>query len=317
MKFLAGIQNMRTVLQINPKAFPIWRQWVPDQGTFLTDSGSGATRYIDTFRDSMEEVIAQIAQDQPGLPKPWFGVESLNEIYACFDSSVQTLSIPFDRAFIRALAQYPEVSPIVYVAAVGNIDPSEYHTLLDLARECEAAKGAFGYHPYWFANATDTGLIEPHWRWLAGRWQYLDQFLTENCIKVRWALGEMGAVGGYFVRDTVEMAFISPLGARLRTAPRATVNMGATDDKPERVFVSGNSGYVLMPCDGYKSPQCMGGDWPRYEADLLEFNRRLQVWNESHEYRAYGGTIFTTGGGSKWKHFEIDASRIERLKEIL
>ena len=317
MKFLAGIENILTVLQLNNHSFPIWRQWVPDQGTFLQDQTNGASRYIDTFRDSMEALLERIAQQVPGLPKPWFGVESLNEIYACFDQSVVTLSIPFDRQFIRAMSGYPEVSPIVYVAAVGNIDPSEYHHLLDLAEECEAARGSFGYHPYWPANPNASLLREPDWQWLAGRWQPLDLFLTQRGIRVRWALGEMGAVGGYYVPDTTTMARISPLGDREPVVPRAPLNIWATDYKPTRAFVSGNSGYVLLPTDGWKSSKCYGGNWARYESDLLEFNRRVMAWNETHEHRCYGGTIFTTGGGDQWRYFEIGETEIDRLKAIL
>ncbi len=291
---------------------------MPDQGTFLEDKVTGAKRYVDTFRDSMERVLERIATEMPGLPKPWFGVESLNEIYACFDPSVLTLSIPFDRAFVQAMLQYtPEIAPCVYVAAVGNIDPSEYGHLLALARETETAGGAFSYHPYWFANQNESGLREPHWEWLAGRWQGLDDYLTQRGIKVRWALGEMGAVGGHYVSDTREMGRISPLGDREPLAPRSTINRGATDYKPERVFVTGNSGYVLLPGDGWRSSKCYGGNWARYEADLLEFNDRVQMWNETHDMRAYGGTIFTTGGGDKWKWFEIGEQQIARLIAVL
>jgi hypothetical protein len=265
----------------------------------------------------MEALLERIARELPGLPKPWFGVESLNEIYACFDPSVATLSIPFDRQFIRAMSGYPEIAPLVYVAAVGNIDPSEYHLLEELFSECEAANGAAAYHPYWFANPNESGLREPHWEWLAGRWQPLDDYMTQRGIKVHWAMGEMGAVGGYYVPDTTSMAAISPLGDVEPIVPRATVNMGASDYKPSRVFVTGNSGYVLLPGDGWRSPKCYGGNWARYEADLLEFNRREQVWNETHDNRCYGGTIFTTGGGDQWRYFEMGEGEIDRLKAIL
>ena len=45
MKFLAGIQNIVTVKQLNGDSFPVWRQWVPNQGLFLDnpDDASGAS----------------------------------------------------------------------------------------------------------------------------------------------------------------------------------------------------------------------------------------------------------------------------------
>jgi len=285
-KFLAGIQNIVTVKRINGESFPVWRQWVEHQGSYLDDLECGAKRYIDTFRDSMEEVLEQIATDMPGLPIPWFGVESLNETYACWDPSVITHSIPFDRAFIRALMGYPEVSPIVYCAAVGNIqlpeedpDGQAWQDLVEMGHECEAANGCYGYHSYWFANPDESGLAS-HWPYLAGRWTEFDKYLSQhgNAVEVNWFFGECGAVGGRYT----------------------------------------GGGYQLLPHDGWKSSQCYGGNWSRYEADLLEFNGRVQAWNATHNNRAFGGTVFTTtGGGYSWDSFEIGESEIERLKVIL
>jgi len=323
VKFLAGIQNCITVLRLNPQAFPIWRQWVPDQGTYLQDKTTGAKRFIDTFRDSMEDVLETIAREMPGIPKPWFGVESLNEIYACYDPSVITLSIPFDRQFIRAMSGYPEIAPLVYVAAVGNVEaPGEspgsqlWPDLLALGRESQAANAAWAYHPYWFANANESGLREPNWQWLAGRWQWMDDYLVQNGIKVHWAMGETGAVGGWHVADTRALARMTLFEGIEPVLPRATINMGASDYKPERVYVTGNSGYVLLPTSGWKSKDCYGGNWQRYENDLLEFNDRVMRWNETHEYRAYGGTIFTTCTFG-WDSFHIGETQISRLKNIL
>jgi len=155
MKFLAGIQNIVTVKQIGPESFPVWRQHVNHQGLYLenADHDAGANAYLDTFRDSMEEVLEEIARTMPGLERPWFGVESLNETYAHGDPKVVTQSIPFDRAWLRVLARYPEVSPVVYCAAVGNIElpldvpgSQAWKDLVTLAKEGEAQHAAWGYH---------------------------------------------------------------------------------------------------------------------------------------------------------------------------
>jgi hypothetical protein len=114
--------------------------------------------------------------------------------------------IEFDLAFIEATAEMGiPVGPVVYCAAVGNIHENDYHFLNELGRQCAAHNGLMGYHNYWWANRSVSGL-ESWWPWHAGRWQGLDEHFRANGINgVRYFGGESGAVGsqdGYHLLAT-------------------------------------------------------------------------------------------------------------------
>jgi hypothetical protein len=59
------------------------------------------------------------------------------------------------------------------------------------------------------------------------------------------------------------------------------------------VFIPGNSGYVLLPHDGWRASSCYAGNWGRYEADLVRWHELVQDWNAMHGNRARGGGVFT------------------------
>jgi len=72
------------------------------------------------------------------------------------------------------------------------------------------------------------------------------------------------------------------------------------------------------PAAGWKDPLAYGGDWPRYERDLLRFDEKVAIWNTRHENRARGGSIFTTGADFiNWLSFQIRTPEMESLINAL
>lgn len=60
--------------------------------------------------------------------------------------------------------------------------------------------------------------------------------------------------------------------------------------------------YSPKPDDGWKSSKCYNGDWPATRSFLVRLNQLLQ---ERYGERCYGCAIFTTGGGDRWRTFEM------------
>lgn len=291
---------------------PVLRQWVEEQPIGTPDKDALMRGYVDRFRSDMENVCDTLSRE--GYDEPYFGVEGYNETYACWAASLPD-AIECDRSMIRALAGYP-VAPVVFCAAVGNPQlPSEdpdgiWPYLLTLARETQAAGGLWGYHGYWFANPSESGLVE-HWPYLAGRWALFDDYLTERGVEVGWFSGETGAVGGAYVDDKAEVKSLASEAAMWPVA-----NVYASDWKPHAVFVPGASGYILLPHHGWKSRECYGGNWSRYVTDAVTFGEMTKSWNDTHGNRMWGGTLFTSGPWG-WESFQIGPEEMRLLAEAL
>jgi hypothetical protein len=80
--------------------------------------------------------------------------------------------------------------------------------------------------------------------------------------------------------------------------------------------VGSADGYNLLPGSGWKSDSCYAGNWARYQADIIEFQRRVREWNATHGNRAVGGTLFTTSGPG-WASFEVQRAEMEKLAKVL
>jgi len=187
------IEAGRTVKNISQSTTTVFRHYIVHQDPYLDraaisdyEADKAADEYILKFSDSLNDQSEYVDY-----------VESLNETYPSEDIGSQRKAVAFDRAFIRRLAVLcPNVKPVVYTAPPGNIDHDEYDILVLLARECEAAGGAFGYHNYWSVVNKRSYVNSPgHARDYQMRWAGLDAFLIAKGIRVNWVLGESGAIG--------------------------------------------------------------------------------------------------------------------------
>ena len=69
-------------------------------------------------------------------------------------------------------------------------------------------------------------------------------------------------------------------------------------------YIFGECGAFATCSSGWRSSECLKGDWPLYLAQLTEFSNRIKAWNATHGNRCLGGTLFTSGGFN-WPSWEI------------
>ena len=103
------------------------------------------------------------------------------------------------------------------------------------------------------------------WRWYSGRWESMDLRFLHFGLKVRWFFGEFGAVG--------------------HNGPGWP--------------------HSLAPNDGWQHEDVYDGDLAEYIGMMIYWMRRAQQSQAWKEGRIIGATIFTSGGGSLWRHFEL------------
>jgi hypothetical protein len=260
-----------TVKHLSPQTDTVFRQFVVHQQPFLDraiispEEGDGAAdQFIRMFKDSV---------NQHGNVDY---VESLNETYASKNLLNQQKAVAFDRAFIRRLKVHcPATRPIVYNAASGNIDHDEYAVLVDLARECEAADGAFGYHNYWsvvhgisYAGSREHAMdYQMRWAWS------LDKYLVDRGIRVKHMLGESGPIG------------------------------------------AGPNGYWQLPEDGWLMHSVWNGNIDGYISDLEVVDSLFYDSVPGREGRIIGAPLFTSGYGIGWDAFQVQFALLGRLTD--
>lgn len=83
-------------------------------------------------------------------------------------------------------------------------------------------------------------------------------------------------------------------------------------------YIFGECGAFASCNDGWRSGMCCSGDWELYQAQILEFQRRLVAWNATHGDRALGGTLFTTcPHWMNWESFRLTQTEMEKLARAL
>lgn len=202
-------------------------------------------------------------------------VESYNELIATHDIDGIKRSVEFDCCFADELMSLGlPVAPLLLTAAVGNPyhKDGEIELLLPAVRKVVQYNGVVGYHGYWYANP-DEGGPDADYKYYAGRWCEWDKVFNSHGLYPSYVLGESGAVG----------AIRHPDGS-----------------------------LQLLPCDGWRSNMCCEGNWDRYKQQLYRMADLMDQWNKSHNNRAIGYTIFTTGGWD-WKTFEFLKEQMEAL----
>ncbi len=75
-------------------------------------------------------------------------------------------------------------------------------------------------------------------------------------------------------------------------------------------YIFGECGAFANCSAGWRSSECLNGDWPLYLAQLTEFSNRIKTWNVQHGNRCLGGTLFTSGGFG-WDSFEIREAEMQ------
>lgn len=277
IKRVTGMQDMITMKRWAPATASIYRHFGDQNGYLDRGSPDGAVTpsalraardWIGHFRDSLFSVCAS------GLwtPEDPLYIEEWNELgWAAGNLDSIQRNVSIDRAFvIELMALGLPVAPVTFCAGVGNIgrpghEEEDFLMLVNLARETQAAGGAFGLHSYW-----TPGMLIENWKYLAGRYQWIDEVLVANGVYVKWMLGECGVAG---VRDNP----------------------------------------VPQSHDGWRKAAAYNADWSRYEADIIEFDRRLREWNATHGFRLLGAPLFTTGDMGSWPSFTIETPQINAL----
>ena len=289
--------------ELAENALLVYRWWVADQGPYLyaDDKMKSANKWIDNFRSSLIDIANR-------SPHPVY-ISGLNEEVPSFDSTKLDHLVRFETAFCDAArAVHPNVRACCFAAAVGNPHESEFKLLLPLARKCEETESLFDYHTYWFANEHETGL-ESWWPWLAGRWVEMDKVFVANGVRVKWFFGEAGAVGGYVVSGDEVLESFSVPGKQIRIVKRDIII-------PSFVPQGEGDTVILFPGSGWKSPDCYGGKWQRYEDDIVEFQKKCKESPAGREGRVVGSVLFTTSGPG-WASFEIQREEMEKLERVL
>jgi hypothetical protein len=261
------------VKQLSPLTTTVFRHWIAHQQPFLdralispAEGDAAADEFILMFKDSI---------NQHGNIDY---VESLNETYPTANILSQQKAVAFDRAFIRRLPIHcPATKPIVYTAPPGNIGHDEYAVLVDLARECEAADGAFGYHNYWsVVNKQSYAASVPHARDYHMRWSdTLDEYLVARGIRVKYMLGESGPIG------------------------------------------AGPDGYWQKPDDGWLSSGVWDGDIDGYISDLAIMDSLFQGSRAAQEGRLIGATLFTSNQFGGWDKFQVKQPLLGRITDYV
>ena len=267
------VEGGKTVKNISQSTTTVFRHWIAHQQPFLDraiispyEANQAADEYIYQFSDSVNH--------HGNLDY----VESLNETYPSKNLVSQQKAVAFDRAFIRRLKVLcPNTRPVVYTAPPGNIDHDEYAVLLDLARECEAAGGAFGYHNYWsVVNKHSYVNSAGHARDYHMRWALtLDAFLVFRGIRLHHMLGESGAIG------------------------------------------AGPTGYWQKPNDGWRNSGVWDGDENGYLSDLVSMDDWYKNSLAGREGRLLGATLFTSNVDVGWDDFIIEKPFLTRLTDYI
>ncbi|MBN1315453.1 MAG: hypothetical protein JXA42_08295, partial [Anaerolineales bacterium] len=193
VKLVGNFEMARQVKEISPDAIVVIRHHNEDTGRWR----AMAAESMDMAEVAMKEYVREFLDSLLTLAPFIDYAEGLNEQYPSYNLDELEISVRLDRAFIRVLAQLcPSVKPVVFCAACGNPDHDEYEPLIILARECQAAGGAFGYHAYWsVVQKVSTAGSLRHMQDLHMRWNVIDAYLVEKGIRVQWFNGEAGPIG--------------------------------------------------------------------------------------------------------------------------
>ena len=71
-------------------------------------------------------------------------------------------------------------------------------------------------------------------------------------------------------------------------------------------WYSGESGAFESVEKGWKAPECLSADWPKYFSGLQRLDAKADVWNKQNQYRFWGYSIFTQGADyTGWRDYQV------------
>ena len=208
----------------------------------------------------------------PGIKAPYFYVESINEVMPSLNAEAVDRANNLDMAYIDALAELG--LPVApAVFCVAVGNPHETE-FERIVPLARKCEQAGGLMGYhnYWPRNPQYGGPDHLWKYLAGRWAEMDEVFVSHGVHVKWYGGESGAVGGENGDDWVH----------------------------------------LMPHDGWKSPECMNGNWDLYLTEIMRADELLREWNKTHGDRYLGLVLFTTSGPG-WDSFDIGTREIHDI----
>ena len=247
-----------------------------------------AREWVDHYRDTMYRVCDEIATEFPGRREPYFYYESVNEEYENVNLSKNTATANLDLAVAREVYDtgYP-IRAAIYTAAVGNMDPSQYETLVHLFGEACCDYGAvMGPHRYFIWNG-EYGGPSHMWELFSGRHVEFDRVLRRyGYTDIEWYGGESGAIGGL-------------------TSPPEPLRDG--------------KGWVHFDAeDGWRHEKVYDGNWQLHQDHLLELRDRQQDTPIGQRGDDMGDVIFTScGHWMGWQWFRVKSPQMDALRSVL
>jgi hypothetical protein len=226
-------------------------------------------------RSFVEWLRPELEELTDALGDTVFAVEGLNETIATGALEDIDRVAEFEAYFAQMLvAEYPTARPVVLNTAVGNPQHgAETEMLIPAVQAAVDARGYVGYHAYW-PSIGDRTWLESDWRHYAGRWATSwDETFRAHGLRPRYLLTEGGPIGGEVHGDVPHL------------------NAGA----------------------GWRSANCLNGDWARARAEILRFDELARDSVPGREGRYLGIHLFTVAGGHEWRHFAYRQSQFEEL----
>lgn len=208
---------------------------------------------------------------------PRLYVESLNEEIPTDNMAKVLAATRFDVAFCHALQRMGSPArPVVLTAGVGNPQHGpEVRAMTPAVRAAIEAGGAVGPHVYWGFNR-DTGRLTM----TDGDWKH-------------YAGRPMESWDPEFVKMGLKPFYIFGEGGPIAIA---------------------ETGNWMNVHGGWRHPACLNGDRALLIEQIMEFRRRVAVWNAAHGHRVLGLTLFTVYGfGWEWFQYRKEEMKAMRI----
>jgi len=259
------------------KVYDAWKDFI-----YYPDHLGGIDEAVNRFLAWIMPELQEIDDALTGKP---FVVEGLNETIATGATEDIRRVVEFESKFAYKLVSLPFAAvPCVLNTAVGNPQHgAETEMLVPAAKAAVETGGFVGYHAYWPAIGDRSWLVND-WRHFAGRWAVSwDPVFRAHGIRPHYLLTEGGPIGGEAYYDDEEQKW------------KPHLNAGA----------------------GWRSSLCLNGDWNRTVDQILRFDQLAYQSIPGQEGRYGGITLFTVGGGDRWKYFNFRAPQFDSLTAAL
>jgi hypothetical protein len=83
-------------------------------------------------------------------------------------------------------------------------------------------------------------------------------------------------------------------------------------------WLSTEGGPYYGVTEGWKHSQVLNGDMERYRNECLKYQiDKCSEWNMNNGNRFLGGVLFTSGGSSEWRDYELDGYAMDRIADLV